>query len=132
MYKELNALFIILCLCSMTYSQSTNSSRAPESDYAIAFASFAPLNTDLFVAEVDGSNPRPLLAHPGLDYNPSFSRDGKWVVFTSERNASTDIYRVHPDGSGLEMLTRDQAFDDQGTLSPDSKSLAFVSSRSGQ
>ena len=55
----------------------------------------------------------------GLDYNPSFSADGKWIVFTSERNGSADIFRVHPDGSGLERLTDDPAFDDQGVVSPD-------------
>jgi Tol biopolymer transport system component len=71
------------------------------------------------------------LASPGLDYNASFSHDGTWIVFTSERGGSADIYRVHPDGSGLEQLTRDPAFDDQGVLSPDGRTLAFVSTRGG-
>ncbi len=100
--------------------------------YQLAFANFGPLNTDIFIADADGSNPHPLLAHPALDYNASFSQDAKWVVFTSERNGSADIYRVHPNGSGLEQLTDDPAFDDQAALSPDGKLLAFVSSRNGQ
>ena len=100
--------------------------------YGIAFAGFAPLNSDLFIADADGRNPRPLLPHPDLDYNGSFSADGRWVVFTSTRTGSADIYRVRTDGSGLEQLTRDPAFDDQGILSPDGNALAFVSSRSGQ
>jgi Tol biopolymer transport system component len=103
-----------------------------EPGYTLAFASFAPLNTDIFVADADGSNPRPFLPHPELDYNASFSADGDWIIFTSERNESADIYRAHPDGSRLERLTDDPAFDDQGALSPDGKFLAFVSSRSGQ
>lgn len=107
-----------------------NEQSAPR--YGIAFASFAPLNTDLFVAEADGRNPRPLLPHPDLDYNGSFSADGRWILFTSTRNGSADIYRVRIDGSGLEQLTKDPAFDDQGALSPDGRWLAFVSSRSGQ
>jgi TolB protein len=100
--------------------------------YAIAFASFAPLNSDIFIAAGDGSNAKPLMPNAALDYNASFSSDGSWIVFTSERNGSADIYRVHPDGSGLKRLTDDPAFDDQGALSPDGKSLAFVSTRSGQ
>lgn len=99
---------------------------------AIAFASFAPLNTDLFQADADGGNPMPLLPHPALDYNSSFSLDGHWIVFTSERSGSADIYRVRPDGTSLERLTDHPAFDDQAMLSPDGRSLAFVSSRSGQ
>lgn len=99
---------------------------------AIAFTSFAPLNTDLFVAGADGGDPRPLLAHPALDYNASFSPDGEWVVFTSERNGSADVYRVRPGGSEPERLTDHPAFDDQAALSPDGREVAFVSSRSGQ
>lgn len=70
-----------------------------------------------------------MLPLTGMDYSPSLSVDGKWVVFTSERKGSADIYRVHPDGTGLEPLTQDPAFDDQATLSPDGKTLAFVSTR---
>jgi Tol biopolymer transport system component len=105
---------------------------APAPPAALAFASFAPLNADVFVADADGGNARPLLPHPALDYDASFSPDGRWVVFTSERNGAADIYRVHPDGTGLERLTDHRAFDDQGALSPDGHTLAFVSSRSGQ
>ena len=70
-----------------------------------------------------------MLPNSGFDYNASFSADGKWIIFTSERGGSADIYRVHPDGSGLERLTDEPAYDDQGALSPDGKQLVFVSSR---
>src|SRR5690349_17945235 len=100
--------------------------------YHLAFANFGPLNTDIFIADADGSNARPFLPDSALDYNASFSRDGKWIVFTSERNGSADIFRAHPDGTGLEQLTNDPAFDDQAVFSPDGKKIAFVSSRNGQ
>jgi len=65
--------------------------------YQIAFASFAPLDTDLFLADGDGSHARPFLANPSLDSNASFSHDGRWVIFTSRRDGSSDIYRAHVD-----------------------------------
>ncbi len=80
--------------------------------YQLAFASFGPLNNDIFIADADGTNARALLPEPSNDYNASFSHDDKWIVFTSERNGSADIYRVNPDGSGLEQLTNDPSFDD--------------------
>ena len=104
----------------------------PEPGYALAFASLGPLNTDIFIADPDGSNPRSFLANAELDYNASYSHDGRWIVFTSLRGGSADIYRAHPDGANLEKLTDDPAFDDQAALSPDGKSMAFVSSRTGQ
>jgi Tol biopolymer transport system component len=109
------------------------SAQAPSrADYTIAFKSFAPNNSDVFIADSDGSNPRALLGNASLDYDASFSADGRWVVFTSSRSGVAKIYRVRRDGSGLAQLTDGPAFDDQGVLSPDGKSLAFVSSRSGQ
>ncbi|MEJ7829904.1 MAG: hypothetical protein WKF91_16975 [Segetibacter sp.] len=103
---------------------------ASEPTYHLAFASFGPLNTDIFIADADGSNARPFLPHSALDYNASFASDG--IVFTSERNGPADIYRAHPDGTALEQLTNDSAFDDQAVFSPDGKKIAFVSSRNGQ
>ncbi|HEY8925300.1 MAG TPA: hypothetical protein VIU64_13025 [Polyangia bacterium] len=34
------------------------------------------MNDDVFVADADGGNARPLLASSGQDFNASFSRDG--------------------------------------------------------
>lgn len=100
--------------------------------YQIAFANFGPINTDVFIANSDGTNPVPFLAHATLDYNASFSPDGNWVLFTSERNGSADIYRARPDGTELEQLTKDASYDDQASFSPDGKKIAFVSSRTGE
>jgi Tol biopolymer transport system component len=89
-----------------------------------------PSGAELFVANGDGSSERKLNSGGNMDYDPMFSADGKWIVFTSERNGPANIYRIHPDGSGLERLTDDDGFDDQASLSPDGNQLAFVSTRS--
>jgi TolB protein len=87
------------------------------------------VHSQLFIANGDGTGERTLLPLTGMDYSPSISPDGKWVIFTSERDGSADIYRIRLDGSGVERLTDDPAYDDQAVLSPDGKTLAFVSSR---
>jgi Tol biopolymer transport system component len=90
---------------------------------------YGALRSELFIADADGRNPHKLVPGNERDYNASFSFDGEWVVFTSERTGSADLYRARVDGSALERLTDSPAFDDQGALSPDGRSLAFVSSR---
>jgi Tol biopolymer transport system component len=90
----------------------------------------------IYVANADGSGERRLLPESdGLDYDASFSPDGMWIVFTSERDAEgtgqADLWRVRPDGSGLERLTRDTSMEDAGAISPDGKSLAYVSTNGG-
>jgi Tol biopolymer transport system component len=88
-----------------------------------------PAVSTIHVARADGSDERPLLKVPALDYNASLSADGQWIAFTSERGGSADLYRVRLDGSSLERLTADDAYDDQATWSPDASAIAFVSSR---
>jgi TolB protein len=117
-------------LCCLTAACSTRQSPPPQ--YTVAFGSSAPFNSDIFIADGDGSHARPLASDGALDYNASLSRDGKWVVFTSHRSGPAEIYRVHPDGSGLERFTDDRSFADQATISPDGQLLAYVSTRSGQ
>jgi Tol biopolymer transport system component len=88
-----------------------------------------PSAAELFIANADGSGEHKLFANAGFDYDASFSADGKWIVFTSERAGSADVYRARPDGTGLERLTDDPAYDDQASLSPDGNRVAFVSTR---
>jgi len=100
--------------------------------YTIAFSSLAPWDLDVFIADADGSDSKPLASHPDLDYNAAFSPDGQWIVFTSHREGGANLYRIHPDGSGLQRLTDHPAFDDAAAFSPEGQRIAFVSSRSGQ
>jgi Tol biopolymer transport system component len=90
---------------------------------------YMPLRSELIIADADGSNPHKLVPGTEIDHNASFSFDGQWVVFTSERSRSADIFRARVDGTAVERLTDSPAFDDQAALSPDGLSVAFVSSR---
>src|SRR6202795_505922 len=77
----------------------------------------------LFVSAADGGDEHPLLASADMDYDPAWSPDGAWIVFTSERDGSADLYRVRPNGADLERLTDSPAFDDQAAFSPDGRQL---------
>jgi Tol biopolymer transport system component len=95
-----------------------------------------PSKMELYVANADGTGEHRLLPDSRfLDYDASFSSDGKWIVFTSERDGAgqgqADLWRVHPDGTGLERLTSDPSVEDAGVLSPDGTKLAYVSTKGG-
>jgi Tol biopolymer transport system component len=94
-----------------------------------------PVTSELYVANADGSDEHKLLPTQGFDYHASFSKDGQWVVFTSERDGlgESNLYRVKVDGTGLQRLTDHVAVDDAAVFSPtDPNVIAFVSSRSGE
>ena len=124
--------FLVVGLTAIVSAAIHAQSDRARGQYTVAYASFGPVATALYVADADGSHERPLLEGSILDMNPSFTPDGRSVIFTARRNGSADIYRVRIDGSGLERLTDDPAFDDQAVMSPNGRDIAFVSSRSGQ
>lgn len=109
----------------------TSSLARAEAHYTIGYASFAPVHSEIFLADADGSHAEVFRPSPAPQWNASFSRDGVWVVFTSTLATSADIYRARVDGSRTEQLTDDPAFDDQAALSPDGRKVAFVSTRTG-
>ena len=90
-----------------------------------------PSASELYIANFDGSNERKLLRESAFDYHASYSADGQWIVFTSERTGlgQADICRARLDGTAMERLTDREAVDDQAALSPNGTLLAFVSTR---
>lgn len=117
------------CVCA---GISLATAAPPESLYTISFASFAPVNSDVFIADGRGNDARVLFPSPALDYDAIFAPQGDWIYFTSTRDGSADIFRARPDGSQLESIVAGPAYDDQAAISLKGDQLAFVSSRSGQ
>jgi TolB protein len=118
-----------LLLCVLVLYIAAPRSTAQPQPRTIALTRLGPSRTRLFVSNADGTAERPLLDSDSLDYNPVWSPDGQWIVFTSERDGSADLYRVRPDGTGLQRLTTSRTYDDQAEFSPDGQKLVFVSTR---
>src|SRR5580765_8480995 len=49
---------------------------------------------DLWTADLDGKNVKRLTADVGLETNPAFSPDGKWIAFSAQYEGNTDVYVV--------------------------------------
>ncbi len=75
-----------------------------------------------------GGAPRRLTQDPGDASMPSFSRDGRWVYFYSERDGSGQIWRVPAAGGAAERVTRGGA--GRGAIeSADGRKLLFKRSK---
>jgi len=60
---------------------------------------------------------------------PSWSPDGKELVFSGYDGGISDLFVVNADGSGLHRLTNDKYADLQPSWAPDGKTIAFATDR---
>ena len=73
-----------------------------------------------------------LTSQPGVEWFPSLSPDGKWVVYSGGSSGRRQIYLQSVSGQTPLDLSRDTtADDDQPAFSPDGELIAFRSSRDG-
>jgi Tol biopolymer transport system component/DNA-binding winged helix-turn-helix (wHTH) protein len=105
-------------------------------DGKIVFSVFANNMTDLYSINADGTDRVQLTANAGQDNNnPSFSRDGRFVVFTSSRTGTTQIWRMDIDGRNQKQLTFGENSNERvqsPALSPDGSEIFFVKRGAGQ
>ena len=128
-FRRAGVVAILMSASAIAYTQDRFGSSQPSG--IMLMNRLGPSASELYIANADGSAERKLSSGSDFEYNATFSTDGRWIVFTSERDAhgQADIYRMHPDGSGRERLTDHTAVDDQAVVSPDGTQVAFVSTR---
>ena len=106
----------------------------------IAFSSNRDGNLEIYVMGADGGNLRRLTNNADGDWDPSWSPDGKRIVFVSGRDGDVDlqhgapipdIYAMDADGSNQRNLTNNPHNDRSPAWSPDGRRIAFMSDMTG-
>jgi len=85
----------------------------------------------VYTVPIGGGVPRQITP-TGPSYLHGWSPDGKFLLFTGERNHEFDIYRVPSDGGPEERLTTAKGLDDGSEYTPDGKTIFFNSERTGK
>ena len=60
---------------------------------------------DIYVVDAEGGQARQITTNSSYDFNPIWSNDGKYIAFSTDRNANFDIYVVSVDGGVAKRVT---------------------------
>jgi Tol biopolymer transport system component len=81
---------------------------------------------EIYMADIDGGQPR-RVTNDGVDaQNATMTADGKWIVYTSSHPDKRGVWKIHPDGSGAEPIVRGTNFNPE--VSPDGKFVLYLTS----
>ena len=71
----------------------------------IAFTSARDGNAEIYLMNIDGSDPVNITRHPEGDFCPSWSPDGSKIAFISRRDGTDRIYIMNADGANQFKIT---------------------------
>ena len=92
-----------------------------------------PSRMELWVMNADGSDQRQVTNLGGANFGPSWTPDGRRIVFSSNyknpRSRNFELFLVNLDGTGLEQITNHEEFDGFPMFSPDGRRIVWASNR---
>ena len=97
----------------------------------IAFISDRTGESELWVMDWNGSNQKQLTKHNSLALAPTWSPDGKNLIFTSYLRGTPALYFLTPQEGYLKLLWDKGGVNSSASISPNGRTVAFASSLDG-
>lgn len=83
-------------------------------------------NLDIYILDITSRQTKRLTTHRAIDTEGTWSPDGRYIYFTSDRSGGPQIYRVSANGGTPERFTFEGSYNARPRLSPDGTRLAMV------
>jgi Tol biopolymer transport system component len=109
---------------------------SPDGKRIVFVSTRAGGRANLWILDAASKKAMPLTEGNGGDFRPSWSPDGAWIAFSSDRDSDfrpgkgrwerlhlADIYLIHPDGTGLKRISQHGGFCGSPKWTADSKAI---------
>lgn len=109
---------------------------SPDGGRVVFVSTRAAGRANLWILDIAAHKITRLTIGDGGDFRPSWSPNGKWIAFSSDRGSNlprakgrweilqlAGVYLIHPDGSGLRRITKHGGFCGSPKWTPDSKTV---------
>ncbi len=83
-------------------------------------------NLDIHILDLASRQFTRLTTHRAIDTEGTWSPDGRYIYFTSDRSGGPQVYRIAVNGGDPERITFEGSYNARPRLSPDGKKLAMV------
>ena len=89
-------------------------------------------NSDIFTMDLETRVVERITEHSSIDTSPSFSPDGKYICFNSDRSGLQQIYVMRSDGTDVKRITFGDGIYGTPVWSPQGDLIAFTKVRKGR
>jgi TolB protein len=84
------------------------------------------MNSEVYLANADGSNLRNITNHPSWEGWPAWSPDGRRIAFAGNRNSNYQIFVMDADGGNVRLAANTEGRATAPRWSPDGRTIYFT------
>jgi TolB protein len=89
-------------------------------------------NSDIYTMDLESRLVEKITEDSSIDTSPSFSPDGKYICFNSDRSGLQQIYTMRSDGTGVKRISFGNGIYGTPVWSPRGDLIAFTKMRAGK
>ena len=123
---------LIMVLCSVSISAAMAAGKQMPHSSEILYMAYSEINPDLYLMDIERGFSINLTRHHAYDGSPSWSPDGEWIAFTSDRDGGLNVFVMDAAGKNLRRLTSGTGAYDSPRWSRDGQRLVFFGRGSTQ